>query len=128
MSTLVELVKSFYEDDSKLFGALAPDVVWHETEGFPYGGIYKGVDAIFKAVFSHLDEDWENFAAHAEKVMPAGENAVLSYGYYSGIARNTGKKMKAAFAHLYTFENGQVSEFRQFGDSLMFSDPLSEQA
>lgn len=124
MSNYIELVRSFYEQDDNLFNSLHPDIVWHETEGFPYGGVYRGVREILDNVFAHIGEDWRDFRAHAETVLPVGQNQVLTTGRYSGISVATGKEMSASFAHLYTFRDDKVVEFRQFGDSLMFVKPM----
>jgi len=120
MATNAELVKSFYEDDKALFDALAPDIEWHETEGFPYGGVYRGVEALMEGVFSHVMSDWDNFSANPTTILPVGADQVLSLGRYSGVFKKTGKSTNAAFAHLYTLQGGKVVHFRQYGDSAVF--------
>ncbi len=120
----IALVRSFYEDEHNLFAGLAKDVIWEETEGMPYGGIYRGPQAILEGVFAHLGEDWEEFGADPEEVVAVGLDRVLSLGQYRGVSRRTGQSMSAAFAHLYTLHEGKVVRFRQFGDSHSFRTAL----
>lgn len=125
MKSNVEIVKSFYTDDSALFDALAPDVEWHETEGLPYGGVYRGVEALMEGVFAHVMTDWEGFSATPDTVLAVGEDQVLSMGRYGGVFRSTGKATDAAFAHLYKLKNGKVVQFRQCADSAVFRAAMS---
>ena len=43
----VDVVRGVYEafgrgDVAAVLGAMADDVEWHEAEGMPYGGVYRG--------------------------------------------------------------------------------------
>ena len=125
MTGLTEVVREFYKDDNALFATLAQDVEWHETEGLSYGGVYLGIEALMKGVFSHSKGDWQNFSADAESIVAVGEDQVLSIGRYSGVFKKTGKRMNASFAHLYTFRGGKVVKFQQFGDSATFNAAMS---
>lgn len=125
MSNLATKVRQFYEDDQMLFESLAETVEWHETEGLPYGGVYKGKEETMQGVFSHIMADWEDFSAKADQVLPVGRDKVLTTGRYDAVYKATGKHMNATFAHLYTFANGKVVKFQQFGDSAKFAEAMS---
>lgn len=115
-----ELVMSFYEDADNLFACLHPDVEWHESEGFPYGGIYRGLRELRDRALDHLEEEWDDFRATPHTILPSGDDQVITLGHYSGVFKKTGKPMKAAFAHVFTFDEGQVVRFQQYGDSALF--------
>ena len=71
-------------------------------------------------VFSHIGTEWEGFSATPYAIFEAGDDKVVSLGYYSGTFKKTGKRLKAKFAHVYTITDGKVSRFEQFGDSHLF--------
>ena len=46
-----------------LLGTFDENIEWTEAEGFPYGGIYTGANAIVENVFMKLGGEWEGFSA-----------------------------------------------------------------
>lgn len=61
MSTNVEIVRSWYESPNQ--ESLVPDAEWLITEGFPAGGQYVGITAIFEEFFPRLHSyfsEWES--------------------------------------------------------------------
>jgi ketosteroid isomerase-like protein len=95
--------------------ALIADTEWHEAEGMPYGGRYRGSREVFEQVFSRIAVDVEEFSAQPDELIPAGDDRVLALGRYSGTAKNG--KLDAAFAHLWTVKDGQVVKFVQYADT-----------
>src|SRR4030095_3939968 len=81
-------VKGAYEafatgDVPGVLGFLSADIEWTEAEGFPYGGTYKGPNAVLEGVFMRLGTEWEGFAAVPEEFIDAGDT-VVALGKYSG--------------------------------------------
>jgi ketosteroid isomerase-like protein len=111
-----------------LEGALAPfseDVIWEQAQGLPHGGIYRGLDEVRRNVFDPLDRDWWSaFAADAEQLLDAGDDVVV-IGRYRGAAKATGKVLDVPFVHVWTFEDGQATRFRQFLDTAGWNDALT---
>ena len=52
-------------------------------------------------------------------MLDAGES-VVGYGHYSGKYRETGRDVKAQFAHVFSFRNGKVVKFQQYTDTAQF--------
>jgi len=92
------------------------EIVWHEAEGLPHGGVYHGLAAVREHVFGPLDPWWEGFAATPEEFLSLGQH-VLVLGRYTGQAKATGAALDAPFAHLWTFRDGRAVLFRQFTDT-----------
>lgn len=120
-----EIIEKLYQDFStgdipSVLGAFAPDMSWTEAEGFMYGGTYVGPNAVLENVFMKLGTEWEGFAAIPEQIVDGGETIVV-LGNYSGKYLKTGKSMKAAFAHVWTVENGKITEFVQYTDTLVIA-------
>ena len=119
----VDSIKQLYEafakgDVPSVLGFLSPDIEWTEAEGFPYGGTYKGPEAVLSGVFMRLGTEWDAFAATPNEFIDGGDTVVVP-GQYSGAYRATGKSFKADFAHVWKIENGKAVKFKQYVDTLL---------
>jgi ketosteroid isomerase-like protein len=118
----VEAVRSSYEAFNRddLEGALAmmaDDIVWHQAQGLPHGGVYHGLAAVRAAVFDPLDEEWwEDFRADPDEVIGLGDDVVV-IGRYTARAKGTGAPLDVPFAHVWRFRNGRAVRFHQFTDT-----------
>jgi uncharacterized protein len=124
-------VQGMYEafgrgDIATVLAALDPDIEWWEAENFIYadGNPYIGPQGVLQGVFARLGGEWEGFSVSPKEVLDAGETAI-GYGYYSGKFRQTGRDVKAQFAHLFTFRNGKIVKFQQYTDTAQFKEATS---
>lgn len=110
-------------DVPTVIGALDPEVEWWEAENFIYadGNPYNGPQAVLTGVFMRLGSDWENFAVEPKEILDAGDTTV-TYGYYTGTHKGTGKSVRAQFAHFFTFRDGRVVKFQQLTDTAQFRE------
>jgi ketosteroid isomerase-like protein len=126
----VGIVRSAYEAFGRgdLDGALASmsaDVVWHQAQGLPHGGVYHGLEAVRSAVFAPLSRDWWSaFDATAEELIDGGDH-VVALGRYTGQARHTGRHLDVPFAHVWTFAGDSVVRFVQFVDTAGWNAALA---
>lgn len=81
----------------------AYDIEWHEAEGMPYGGEYRGGEAVVQNVFGPISEDVEGFSLTPEEYMAAGDTVAVVVSY-----RGT--------------QDGKAVRFRQFADAVKFAD------
>lgn len=124
-----ELVSQSYQamdegriEDFKTY--FADNLVWNEAFGFPYGGVYQGIDAVIENVHSRLGTEWTNYKASPENYIVSG-NDVVVYGKYSGSYKVTGKAFQADFAHFYHFnEKGKINHFIQVVDSALVKESM----
>jgi len=124
----VELMKSLYQafaagDIPGLLQSFDENIEWTEAEGFPYGGTYRGANAIVENVFMKLGSEWEGFSAVPDEFLDAGDN-IVALGHYSGKYNQTGKSMKVPFAHVWTLRDGKIVKFVQYTDTLKVSEAL----
>ncbi len=118
--------EAFARDDMDgVLAHLHPDIEWHQAQGLPHGGVYRGIDEVRANVFDPLDRDWwEEFVVTPEDVVDGGRDVVV-LGRYTGIARGTGKKLDVPFVHVWTFVDEQAVMFRQFLDTAGWNEALS---
>jgi uncharacterized protein len=125
----VEAVRSSYEAFGRgdLDGALAmmdDEIEWHQAQGLPHGGLYRGLAAVRAAVFDPLDEEWwEDFRADPEEVIGLGEDVIV-LGRYTARAKATGAPLDVPFAHVWRFRDGRAVRFHQFTDTRGWVDAL----
>ena len=118
----VETVRSSYEAFARgdLDSALAmmdEDIVWHQAQGLPHGGVYHGLATVRANVFDPLeDEWWEDFAADPEEITGLGDDVVV-LGRYTARAKGTGRPLDVPFAHVWRFRDGKAIRFHQFVDT-----------
>jgi ketosteroid isomerase-like protein len=127
-----EVVRGMYEafgrgDIPAVLAALDPQVEWWEAENFIYadGNPYVGPDAVLAGVFMRIGNEWEGFAVSPEGVLDAGDT-VVGHGYYSGTFKKNGERVRAQFAHLFTFRGGKVVKFQQYTDTAQFLAAVSK--
>jgi uncharacterized protein len=110
--------ESFARDDiDGVLADLHPEIEWHQAQGLPHGGLYRGIDEVRRNVFDPLDRDWwDEFTAEPEQFIDAGDEIVV-IGRYRGIAKETGRPLDVPFVHVWTLRDGLAVRFRQFLDT-----------
>src|SRR3954451_14113359 len=119
----VELVRGVYDafadgDVDAVFAAMKPDIEWDESEGMPYGGVYRGRDAIVENVFAPILADVEGFTAKPDEILELDDARVLARGRHGG--RGAAGPVDARFVHIWTVAEGQVSRYEQLSHTQRF--------
>lgn len=117
-----ELYAAFGKGDvPSIIGALDPQVEWWEAENFIYAdkNPYRGPESVLMGVFGRLAAQWDGFAVSVEEVLDAGDS-VVGRGYYSGKYHQTGREVRAQFAHVFKLRDGKVVKFQQYTDTAQF--------
>jgi ketosteroid isomerase-like protein len=122
----VDMLKGLYAafargDVPAVLGGFADDIEWHEAEGMPYGGVYRGGDAVVQNVFAPLATDVEGFAVTAEEFVGSGDT-VVAVVRYTGTGKVTGKTLDVPVVHVWDIRDGEVTRFRQFIDTTKFAE------
>jgi uncharacterized protein len=122
----VEVVKRAYAafaegDVPAVLGAFADDIEWHEAEGMPYGGVYRGGEAVAQNVFGPISQDVEGFAVTPEEYMASGDTVAVVVSY-TGTGKATGKPLDLPVVHVWDIQDGKAVRFRQFADTVKFAD------
>jgi uncharacterized protein len=120
--TIEEMYAAFGRGDvPTVLGSLHPEIEWWEAENFMYSdkNPYRGPQSVLGGVFMRLGTEWEGFGVEPEEVLDAGET-VVGRGYYVGKYRQTGREVRAQFAHVFKFRDGRVVKFQQYTDTAQF--------
>jgi len=116
----IDTIRTFYSalavgDAASALGLMSADIEW--VAMWPYKASGPGPQNVAEGVFVPLQKDWERFEIVPSEYL-AEEDAVLSIGRFRGVHGATGKSVDAAYAHLWTVRDGQITRFRQFIDTL----------
>jgi uncharacterized protein len=103
-------------DMATVAALLDPELVWHEAESLPYGGVYHGPDAVMENIFMAIARDWDDYAAEPQLFIDGGDHIVV-LGEYRGVHRESGGRMQVPFAHVWRMAGGRLVEFHQFTDT-----------
>ena len=126
----VEATRRSYEavergDLDTVLADMHPEIEWHQAQGLPHGGFYRGRDEVRRAIFDPLeDEWWDEFSAVPDEFLDAGTEVVV-LGRYRGRAKVTGKLFDVPFVHVWTWRDGTAVRFRQFLDTAGWVEALS---
>jgi ketosteroid isomerase-like protein len=118
----LQLVQRSYEafardDLDAVLADMHPEIEWHQAQGLPHGGFYRGVDEVRRNIFDPLDEEWwDEFTAEPDEFLDAGSEIVV-LGRYRGVAKQTGRALDVPFVHVWSVEAGKAVRFRQFLDT-----------
>jgi ketosteroid isomerase-like protein len=127
--TAVEIVKRSYDafargDMDGVLGDMDPDIEWHQAQGLPHGGYYRGLDEVRRNIFDPLDAEWwDGFTAVPDEFLDAGEHVVV-LGRYRGTAKQTRRPLDVPFVHVWTLRDEKAVRFRQFLDTAGWVDAL----
>jgi uncharacterized protein len=127
--TAVEIVKRSYDafargDMDGVVGDMDPDIEWHQAQGLPHGGYYRGLDEVRRNIFDPLDAEWwDEFTAAPDEFLDAGDHVVV-LGRYRGTAKETGRPLDVPFVHIWTLRDEKAVRFRQFLDTAGWVDAL----
>lgn len=119
-SANVTVVRRFYDNLAApeiLTQVLSPTIRWEIVSGFPHGGVYNGIEAVFQDFFGRVLQDFEDWRTVATELIDAGDH-VIALGTYSGRAKAIGKTFTANFTHVWTVETGMMVRLQQCADTV----------
>lgn len=113
-------------DREALRSWLRSDLSWRQAGSeVPVAGADRsGADAFIHEVIDALEGEWESFSEPVTRTIHAGP-VVVTAGEYVATHARTGRGLRAEFCHIWTVEEGRVSEFRQYTDTAAFAVAVS---
>jgi ketosteroid isomerase-like protein len=121
----IALIRKLYDamGDVKTFKSLlADDVEWDIAEGFPHGGVYRGINGVFD--FFAFVADFDKFYAKGDEYFESGDHVIV-LGRYFGVTKK-GRRVEARFAHFWTIRDGKIGRLQQTGDTLLIAQALGK--
>src|SRR3954453_13131552 len=97
-------------DLGALQATLADDVEWTEMAGFPLAGTYRTPTGVTSAVMERLAASWDDWTAHDDTYVVAGESVVV-LARYTATNKATGKDLDVRVAHHFIVRGGRIVRF-----------------
>ena len=112
-------------DIAAVAATFAEDIVWNEAENSPYAdrNPYEGADEIVSGLFARLGGEWAYFNATPSDFVSEGDT-VVAIGRYTAEHGETGKEMDIPFVHVWTVEDGKITSFQQYTDTLTHTEAM----
>jgi hypothetical protein len=106
------LVRRLYEarerrDETAIREILAPGVVWRDPYPPPFGGEFRGVDAVFEGLFRAIETDLDGSGLELHDVLANDEHVVALVDWW---ALRHGVRMEGTEVGIYHVRGGQVVE------------------
>jgi uncharacterized protein len=122
MATNKEIIENAYAsfaagDVPAALGAMADDIRWTETEGFPLAGTYVGPQAVLEGVLMRLGEIGDEFAAVPDRLIADGDT-VVALGTYRWKHKTSGEPAVVNMAHVWVLNDGKAVSFQQYVDTI----------
>ena len=128
MAATLAVAQRFYEaladaDGNALFDLLTDEFVGTVSLGMPHGvgGEHHGRVAMISEVWGRIASVYDVDVAPRE-YLPVGDRVIV-LGTYRGSARDGGEAVDAAFAHVITVQNGQITALQQITDTVRWHIP-----
>ena len=103
----IALIRKLYDamgDVNSFKSLLADDAEWDIAEGFPNGGVYRGIDTIVSGFFPFM-ADFDKFYAKGDEYFESGDHVIV-LGRYFGVTKK-GRRVQSRFAHFWTCETAR---------------------
>jgi hypothetical protein len=116
----LRIVRAAYEEH-KYFDAANDETVLHEAPSLPYGGSYRGVDAMnfmvrcMRNTWGRPGGDAKSAPTlHTEIEYAVGGDMVLAHMMFGGLGKKTGRSFSFPIVEMWRFKNGVLTEIRPF--------------
>ncbi len=126
----VKIIKSFYKavmhgDNDTARRILDSNVEWIEPNvpGLWFSGTHRGPDEVFRKVMGPTSEKFSKFGVDIKKYFDVGDH-VVAFGRFYGRGKMTGKDLKAATVHIWTFRDGRAVRFEAYHDTANWLEAL----
>jgi ketosteroid isomerase-like protein len=121
MTSAIETVRAFYTalghgDAPAALGLMAEDIEWNTMWHYRVDG-----QKVAEGLLKPLMAEWSSFALTPTEYI-AEDNTVVSLGHFTGVHGASGKKVDAAYAHIWDVGGGKIQRFRQYIDTLAVAE------
>ncbi|XVV07527.1 nuclear transport factor 2 family protein [Actinosynnema sp. CA-248983] len=90
----------------------APDVVLHQAEALPYGGVWRGHDGV-ERFFVEMSRTWERFDLVEQEFLTRTSPLVVLTRVHARV-RATGRDLEFPILQVITVEDGRITDVRPF--------------
>jgi ketosteroid isomerase-like protein len=120
MVSAIETVRAFYAalgqgNARTALGLMADDIEWNTMWHYKVDG--RGPQKVAEGVLMPLMAEWSSFALTPADYI-ACDDRVVSLGVFTGVHGVSGKRVDAAYAHVWRVVDGKIQSFRQYIDTL----------
>ena len=121
----IALIRKLYDarGNVNIFKSLlADDLEYDIAEGFPNGGVYRGINGVLE--FFAFVADFDEFHAEGDEYFESGDHVIV-LGRYFGVTKK-GRRVQSRMAHFWTLRDGKVRRLQTTADTLLIAQALGK--
>lgn len=112
------VVAEFYEasragDFDRVRAVLAPGVMLTEPDSVPYGGVYRGPEAVISAAIDLFTKYFDFTRNEVRYILAEGENAIARVDV-SGTTHTSGKPIAFSATECFVVRDGLITEIQPY--------------
>jgi uncharacterized protein len=124
MTNATEQAQIFYDaalqgQFDRIPGLLHDDFEFHPMQGFPFGKVYQGWDAVVGEFFPQLLGVFASWAAVPATIFVADGDRVVVTGHYQAGIKGKTDKVEIPFLHLWEVRDEKLALCRSFTDTAL---------
>ncbi|SDA50882.1 Ketosteroid isomerase-related protein [Pseudomonas sp. NFACC15-1] len=114
----------FTNDWAAVERVVAADLVVHEAEGLPYGGVYHGIDQL-QSLFGQVVSYWDELKINVIAVT-AGDSYAIGLLQFSGRSKARGVAVSMPVSEVTQFKDGRICSIRPiYWDTKLISEAVT---
>jgi ketosteroid isomerase-like protein len=115
VNTVLTFHSAFNQGDmDRYFACCDPEIEFHDTPGFPGGGVHHGQEA-FRRHVEDYREAWVEPRVETEEIRSVGDRVVTRITY-TGVGKSSGARTATPASGVFDFREGRILRIRQFVD------------
>jgi ketosteroid isomerase-like protein len=127
-----ETVRALYEsfaqgDVDAVVDTFAPDIELREPTGIVGGGTFRGEAAIRENLFAEMADAWEAVEVVPDRFVDGGDT-VVALVTWRGTNVETGRSVEFRGAHVFDFEDGEITRWTSYADTALFNAAVGSDA
>ena len=127
----IDVVQEWYgvalaSHEATMAHLVTPAMVWEILDGFPHGGSYAGIPAMFDQCLPKLQADCHDWHAQPDACVNAGDTRVAR-GHDSGTWKTTGVHLVAPLCHVWTRTHGKSARLRPLTDTATCAQAMQQE-
>ena len=125
---LKETLHSFYNiangGEGELADIFISDFQLNIAPGFPYGGNYRGMDAV-NEFFTNYKKHFDFWTVTTEQFISIDKSSMAVTGTYFAKAKETGIEFEMETVHFWQSDKGKLTSLKQYFDTAILSDAMA---
>lgn len=125
---LEKTLQIFYDiangGEGELSNIFIPDFQLDIAQGFPYGGVYNGMDEV-NGFFANYKKHFDFWNVTTDQFITINKNSMAVTGTYFAKAKDTQVEFEMETVHFWKASDSKLTSLKQYCDTAILSDAMN---